>query len=374
MKGYYKKRGSTWSFRLDIGKDRKTGKRRQKSKGGFRTKKEAEKACQLVINELNEGSYKEISNEQFDHYFTRWFESQHRREVAPSTYESRYYLIRKHLLPYFESKAINTITAFEIDCLYNDKLDKGYSPKTVKEMHCLLKKGFQQAVKWDLLIVNPVLNATPPRCSQTERSTWSRQEVKTFLESAEKQDKHIPYFIGIFTGMRRGEVLGLQWSDIDFQEGKIHIQRSLTRTKQGLLFGPTKTAKSKRQISISPYVIEKLLQFQKKQNGFKDAFGDAYHDHDLIVCTEDGKPKEPRNLLREYYQLIKEAHVPRISFHDLRHTHATLMLSIGENPKIVAERLGHSRVGITLDVYSHVNADMQDKAATKFEEAYFSKS
>jgi len=114
-------------------------------KGGFRTKKEAEKACQLVITELTEGSY-EISNEQFDHYFTRWFESQHRREVAASTYESRSYLMRKHLLPYFESKAINTITAFEIDCLYNDKLDKGYSPKTVKEMHCLLKMGFQKAV------------------------------------------------------------------------------------------------------------------------------------------------------------------------------------------------------------------------------------
>ncbi|MDV2684010.1 site-specific integrase [Alkalihalophilus lindianensis] len=198
------------------------------------------------------------------------------------------------------------------------------------------------------------------------------EQAKHFLEITEKEKMHIPYLIAIFCGLRRGEVLGLKWEDIDLGKGKLRVRRSLTRINGRLSFKEPKTLKSKRQISISPFVITKLKEHKNKQEVLMTRFAQVYQNNDLIICTEVGKPKEPRNLLREFYRLTEKANIPRISFHDLRHTHATHMLEIGENPKIVAERLGHTRVAITLDTYSHVNQDMQDRAADKFESAYFS--
>ncbi|MDV2684009.1 Arm DNA-binding domain-containing protein [Alkalihalophilus lindianensis] len=147
MKGYYVKRGSTWSYRLDIGKDPNTGKRRQKSKSGFRTKKEAQIACHKVMTEVNEGIYQEVSTENFSDYFTRWFNLHYRREVSETTYESRKYTVLKHLLPYFEKKEISSFTTFDIDCFYSEKIDEGYSPQFIRQMHSLLRRSFEQAVK-----------------------------------------------------------------------------------------------------------------------------------------------------------------------------------------------------------------------------------
>lgn len=168
--------------------------------------------------------------------------------------------------------------------------------------------------------------------------------------------------------MRRGEILALKWDDIDFQNGKIHIRNSLAYVPdKGLLIKEPKTSKSKRQISISEHVLNELKIFREKQYFHLNKFG-YRNESNLVVTSENGKPVNPRNLLRQFYNIIEEAKVPRISFHDLRHTHATIMMEQGENPKVVSERLGHSRVGITLDLYSHVSDDLQKEAAKKFEE------
>ena len=185
----------------------------------------------------------------------------------------------------------------------------------------------------------------------------------------------IPYLLAIFTGMRCGEVLGLKWDDVDFENKKIRIKRSLCFVSgKGLIFKEPKTKKSKRQISISQHVVNVLKKHKQKQEFQEEKLGTQYQDNNLIVCTDDGKPLDPRNLLRQFYRLIEEANVPRISFHDLRHTHATILMQQGENPKVVSERLGHSRVGITLDLYSHVSDDLQEQAAEKFENALLKQS
>uniref|UniRef100_A0A7U4DLV7 Integrase family protein n=1 Tax=Geobacillus sp. (strain Y4.1MC1) TaxID=581103 RepID=A0A7U4DLV7_GEOS0 len=366
-KGFY--------FRIDVGKDPVTGKRKQASFGPFRTKTEAKKELLKIKAQVDDGSYFKESTEDFPMFMERWFNTSYKRTVEITTAKSREYVIRNHIMKYFQHKKINEITTFDIDSFYVDKLDNGYSGAYIRQMHNLLNQAFDQAVKWSLVKVNPVKNAKPPKVKSEEKITWTVDEVNRFLNLIKNSSMEIPYLLAIFTGMRRGEVLGLKWDDVDFENKKIRIKRSLCFVSgKGLIFKEPKTKKSKRQISISQHVVNILKKHKQKQEFQKEKLGTQYQDNNLIVCTDDGKPLDPRNLLRQFYRLIEEANVPRISFHDLRHTHATILMQQGENPKVVSERLGHSRVGITLDLYSHVSDDLQEQAAEKFENALLKQS
>ncbi|GER67439.1 site-specific integrase [Weizmannia acidilactici] len=366
-KGFY--------FRIDVGKDPVTGKRKQASFGPFRTKTEAKKELLKIKNQVDNGSYFKESTEDFSMFMERWFNTSYKRTVEITTAKSREYVIRNHIMKYFQHKKINEITTFDIDSFYVDKLDSGYSGAYIRQMHNLLNQAFDQAVRWSLIKVNPVKNAKPPKVKSEEKITWTVDEVNRFQNLIKNSSMEIPYLLAIFTGMRRGEVLGLKWDDVDFENKKIRIKRSLCFVSgKGLIFKEPKTKKSKRQISISQHVVNVLKKHKQKQEFQKEKLGIQYQNNNLIVCTDDGKPLDPRNLLRQFYRLIEEANVPRISFHDLRHTHATILMQQGENPKVVSERLGHSRVGITLDLYSHVSDDLQEQAAEKFENALLKQS
>ncbi|TFB14161.1 site-specific integrase [Filobacillus milosensis] len=362
-KGYY--------FRIDVGQNPNTGKRKQQSFGPFKTKGIASKELIKVKNQIDEGSYFRESNDNFGDFVEKWFETSYTRSVEETTAESRRYLLNNHILTHFRHKSINEITTFDIDCFYADKLDEDYSPSYIRQMHNMLNKSFDQAVRWSLIKINPVMNANPPKIITKEKLTWSVEQVNLFRSLIINLNFEMAYILTIFTGMRRGEVLGLKWEDVDLTKGKISIKRSLSFVKgKGLIFKAPKTAKSKRQISISDYLIS-LLKKQKYKQERQIKKDSSYNENNLVVCSEIGKPVDPSNLLRQFSRLIKKAELPKISFHDLRHTHATILMQQGENPKVVSERLGHSRVGITLDLYSHVNDDLQERAAQKFEESLF---
>ncbi|MEI4622112.1 site-specific integrase [Bacillus cereus] len=209
----------------------------------------------------------------------------------------------------------------------------------------------------------------PPRIETKDIQTWSLEEANQFLQHTENERLHIAYVLAIYTGMRRGEILGLRWRDCDLEQAKVSIRQTLARVDGKLVFQEPKTKGSKRRITITEEVISALKKHRSEQNKYKLLLGPGYIDNDLIVCTEDGKPIDPRNLLRHFARMKKETNVPELRFHDLRHTHATILLLLSENPKVVSERLGHSRVDITLDIYSHVLPDMQENAANNFEQA-----
>lgn len=236
-------------------------------------------------------------------------------------------------------------------------------------MHSVLRKAFKQAVTWQLIAQNLITLVEPPRVQTKDIETWSLEEATRFLDYTEGKHLHIAYVLAVYTGMRRGEILGLRWKDCDLEQGKISIRQTLNRVGQQLLFQEPKTKGSKRRITVTENVITALKKHKAEQNKNKLRLGPGYEENDLVVSTEDGKPINPRNLLRNFYNMMEQSGVPRLRFHDLRHTHATILLSLGENPKIVSERLGHSRVGVTLDIYSHVLPDMQQGAAENFEQA-----
>lgn len=367
------KKTGKWYFRIDVGIDPKTGKRKQKYRGGFPTRKAAQDELTSIQSQVLDGSYFEPSIEMFEVFLNRWFDGIYRRSVEPTTAESRRHIVDKQIITYFNQKKLSDINTFMIDEFYEAKLEEGLSPGYIKIMHSILNQAFKKALNWKLIKYNPVLEASPPPVKSSKiKGLWTKYETKRFLELVTEKSVEIPYILGIFTGMRRGETLGLKWSDINFETGHIHVQRSLARTKEnGLFFKSVKTESSDRIVVVSDYVINLLNEHQQRQQKLKNKLGVSFIEHDLVNCTFDGKPIEPRNLLRQFQSLIKEANLPKITFHDLRHLHATTLMALGENPKVVADRLGHSRVQVTLDIYSHVSTELQRLTANKFEEDFF---
>lgn len=210
--------------------------RKQKYKGGFKTKKAAQEYLNKVLAELDEGTYVEPNKESFSTYFENLFNMSYRPRVEETTAETRWKYVEKHIMPFLGDTPLNLITTKKLDDFYYVKLKEGLSPKTVCEFHNLLRSAFTQAVKWLLLKINPALDATPPKLLQMEIQLLTKEQTKDFLKVLETEKVNPIFELIIFSGLRRGEVLGLKLDDIDFLKAKIHVKRSLAKIKEKGLF------------------------------------------------------------------------------------------------------------------------------------------
>ena len=372
MNGHVYQRGKTFTIIYDLGKDPITGKRKQKSVGGFKSKPEAKAALRKILVEIDEGKYLEPSKETFSSYIEKWFNQHYRARVEETTGKTREYMLNKHLIELnpFKDKPLGSIDTEDIDNLYNLKFDEGYSPSYIRQMHNMLNKVFTQACKWKKLSYNPVQDADPPSIKKEEIIIWSMESVNQFLDACLGRRYYMTFYLALYTGMRRGEILGLQWSDIDFDQKVIFVNRSLAYLPQkGYVFKKLKTISSRRQIPLSEKVIDKLRLHKKWQDQEKDRFKGMYLDNDLVVCTRDGKPLDPQNVLRDMNICREKANVPKIRFHDMRHTHASILISLGVDVVVVSKRLGHINPRVTLETYAHIVPNKQDGVADLFEEA-----
>lgn len=364
--GFYmsiKKVGKVWSFRIDAGIDDRTGKRKQVYRSGFKTKREALEEMNRLKIEIQNGEYSEPSKTLFKDYIQNWLHNTYKYEVQVSSFELGEILVRVHLIPYFKDTPLKKITSYDIDQLYAQKLNDGLANATVKRMHHLLSKALQKAVKWGLIKNNPAKDSSPPSVHKKRKQIWTVEEAKAFLKVCEQENELIPFLLAIFTGMRRGEILALRWKNVDLTNGIIHVEESLSRSKaKGLYVKEVKTSHSERDVYLSATVREVLIKYKQQQK---------MNERDLVIPSKNGTYLEPRNLLRKFKSLTKKANVPAIPFHNLRHTHATILMRMGENPKVVSERLGHARVGITLDIYSHTNEEMQKNTADRFDDRFW---
>ena len=264
--------------------------------------------------------------------------------------------------------------------MYGEKLDrgslrdgKGLAPSTVRNhIHAPLRRALKSAVRWNLIPTNPADAVEPPKVTQPDIKVWSADEVRTFLEHAHSQSTQTLYTIfltAVTTGMRRGELLGLRWANIDFEHGTAAIRHSLVRDARGRLhMHEPKTKAGRRSVALSSMLLTALRRHRAGQAAQRLQLGQTYEDADLVFADERGRPLRPRSVTRKFKLLAEEAKVESIRFYDLRHTHATLMLTQGVHPKIVSERLGHSSVSITLDTYSHVLPNLQHAAAEALSE------
>ncbi|MDG4656915.1 tyrosine-type recombinase/integrase [Ectobacillus antri] len=357
-KGFY--------FRTDVGKDPVTGKRTQKSFGPYKNKAEAKKAFIEIKNHVNEGSYFEPSDQLFEGFITEWFETIYKTQVHVSTAESRKYMIEKRVIPYFKKRPLKGMTKQLMAKFIADQANDGCSAAYIKNLYSLLNQAFDTAVDWKLIKENPIKGIKKPSVKSGNKTdkTWGKEEINAFLLMASERGVTVPYILSINTGLRRGELLALTWKDLDWENGTIRIDKSVYRVKgEGLKIGPTKTENSNRTIPLADYVINVLRQHKAVQESIKDYYGEGFNPLDLVFPSENGNIMDPDNFSRQFRKIVEKLQVKKISLHGLRHTHATILMKAGVNAKVVADRLGHSRVQITLDYYTHTDEEVQKQTS-----------
>jgi len=304
-------------------------------------------------------------------YLDRWLNDSVRDNVRPRTLDNYRLQVWQHIAPALGRIKLKNLSPGHVQRLYRSKLDAGLKPSSVRTIHAALHRALKQAVRWGLVPRNVTDAVDPPKLVREEINALSPEETRRFLATARGDRLEALYVLAIHCGPRRGELLGLRWSDVDLDAGTLRINRQLQRMRDGsgLVFSEPKNKKARRTIRLTKAASEALRRHRKRQAEEK-LYGTLYEDQDLIFATTIGTPLEPSNIdNRSFKPLLVEAGLRPIRFHDLRHTCATLMLSQGVNPKIAQERLGHSTISQTMDTYSHVLPDMQDRAAAALESA-----
>jgi integrase len=290
--------------------------------------------------------------------------------VRIRTFEKYDALIRKHLVPHLGRIKLEKMTPSDVQRLLDLKLASGVHPRTVLNIRALLSYALNDAIRWGLLTRNSAALVRSPKIPRQEMKVWTEEQARTFLDCCSGKRLGALYTLALFTGMRRGELCALRWSDLDLDGGVLTVARSLQRTcTKGLVFEEPKTAKGRRSISLAPVVVAALRSHRKRQLQRRLAAGPSWKDQDLTFSTGIGTPLDPRNLALDYDRMIEKAEVPRIRFHDLRHTFATIGLAQGVHPKVMSDMLGHAKVSMTLDTYSHALPKFQTEAADKIADA-----
>jgi integrase len=368
---------TVWTTRLELPPDPITGKRRQR-RIQAPTKKALEALAITTLNELQTGTYIEPTTVTVSEYLDHWLKTSAVHNVRATTYRSYEQMIRVHMKPILGHLKLQKLQPAQLQALYSEKLSAGradgkggLSMRTVRYLHMIVRQALDQAVKWRLILHNPADATEPPRPGRTTVAAWDTKHALRFLE-ASAGDAFAPlWLLALSTGMRRGELLGLRWQDVDLPRATLHVRQSLVEVGGRLVFQQPKTASGRRGVSLPPAAVDALKSHRARQNERRLGLGEVWRDHDLVFTVADGGPVTPANLLRSFRRLLERVDVPDIRFHDLRHTHATLLLKDGTHAKIVSERLGHASIAITLDTYSHVLPDMQQQAAESIERALF---
>lgn len=376
MRGHIRQRGEgSWTIVLDLGRDA-DGKRRQKWQSVRGTKRNAQRELNNLLHSLQTGSYVEPTKLTVGQYLRRWLDDYAKTNVAPKTYERYDEIARLHLIPALGHHVLTKLQPLHIQSMYSAALQNGrrkrtggLSARTVLHHHRVLRQALQQAIRWQLLVRNPADAVEPPRPEHPEIRTLSEVESIKLMEVSADSRLHVPIILALATGMRRGEILALRWKDVDLVAGAAAVRQSLEETKTGLAFKPPKTQKSRRVMPLPGFAIETLRRHRKAQAAQRLQLGSAYEDNGLVCARPDGRPWVPSSFTAGFIAFAKRAGFGALCIKNLRHTHATQLLIQGVHPKVVSERLGHSTVGMTLDVYSHVLPSMQEDAAKKIDAA-----
>ncbi len=375
MRGHIQKRGKdSYTIVLDLGTNPQTGKRKQKWISVKGTKKDAEKRLSELIHQIDTGNFVHPSKTSLAQYLHKWLADYAKPNLSPRGYERYESIVRVHLVPGLGSIALTQLRPDHVQQYYTSKLNDGLSTNSVRYHHVVLHVALQTAVKWGIVGRNVADAANPPRAHRTEMKIWDENEISRFLEAAKSTHYHVLFYLALFTGMRRSELLALRWHDVDLILGQVSISRGLHNLADGsYIFTQPKSAKSRRTIALSPSTILLLRKHQENQKLERTLMGIPLTDNDLIFSSIDGKPFRPNTVSRAWTGIAVHAGLKPIRFHDARHSHASLMLKQGIHPKVVQERLGHSSIAVTLDTYSHVAPGLQELAAKRFDEAFNTK-
>lgn len=378
MRGHIHKRVRTnaagketvrWYVVVDVGAG-SDGRRKQKWHGSFATRREAEVERAKIVSQLHVGGYVAPDRLTFGQWVRRSWLPMTKTRVKPSTYDSYRSNMETHVLPAIGSRALQQLTAPMLNTLYADLLNHGgergpLAPKTVRYIHTIIHKALADAVDAGILGANLAERAKPPRPNRGRARTiecWEPSELAAFLESVEGTRLEPAWRLAAMTGMRRGEVLGLRWRDVDLDQSRIAVRNAIVSVAYQILESSPKSHQA-RVIDLDPGTTAMLRRHRDRQASEREELGTEYDDRDLVICAEDGSPIHPQGVSQAFDRAVARAGVRKIRLHDLRHTHATIAVRAGVPVKVISERLGHESPAFTLKQYAHVVPGMQAEAA-----------
>ncbi len=369
MQGHIRQRSrGSWTVVVDLGRDPATGKRRQIWRSVKGSKREAEALLLQLLHQKITGIDTPPGKLTVADFLLLWLDTFARPNTAPRTHRRYEQIVRRHLTPAIGATMLTRLRPLHIQEAYARIAAKGLAPRTVLHCHRVLKEALGHALKWQLLSRNPADAVDPPRASRYEVPVMPLEDLKRLLAIADETPYGVLVNLAVMTGLRSGELLGLRWRDVDLEAGVLRVRQiSQWLPKEGFSFRQPKTYRSTRPVSLGPASVESLKQHRVAQLQDRLVAGSAYQDNDLVFASPVGRPVHPSTLRQGWLKILAGAGL-KLRFHDLRHVHASLMLQSGVHPKIVSERLGHSTVGVTLDLYSHVAPTLQAEAAGRLEE------
>ena len=337
-----------------------------------RTLAEAETRLSKLQVQHGEGVLPEAGRLLLGDYLDRWLEYKEIR-IKPSTYRGYKNMVVHHIKPALGRVTLAKLTPLHLETLYRNMLKKEVGPKDNKRSmaprmcqlaHAVLHQALEQAIRWSLIARNPAAQVEPPKGVKTPPKAWTSEEALKFLESIRSHRFYAMFYLALVTGMRRGELLGLKWSDIDFERGYLNVERSLGMVGSKFVISTPKTEGSSRLLKLSGEALEMLQEHKERQDKEKAALGGLWHEEGWVFPSEIGNPMRPYNFDETRKILMRKAGVPLIRFHDLRHTHVSLERRRGTPLEVVSKRLGHSNPGFTLKVYRQIYGDELEDVLT----------
>lgn len=302
-------------------------------------------------------------------FLARWLEQSVKSRNRPATVEAYASHVRVHLVPALGNVRLARLTPDDVERFMAKKLAGGLAASTVTRIRATLRRALSLALKQGLVARNVAALADPPRVKPTQFESLTVEQARTFLEAVRGHRLEALFVVAIATGLRQGELLGLQWDDVDFEGKRLAVRRALQRLGGVATFVEPKTARSRRTIALPPVALVQLLAQQVRHT---QAAGDhkgegRWNPFGLVFPSVDGTPLDAPNVTHTFQKVLREAGLPRVRFHDLRHTCASLLLAQGANMRVIMEQLGHSQISLTMNTYSHVMPEAMQDAAERME-------
>lgn len=364
------KTGSSWQIVIESDRDPITGKRERTYKTFKGTKKQAEAELRRLVLEVESGGIVSTSTMRLDDWLHTYL-SDYLPDIADSTRESYEERIRNRISPYIGKLPLNSITTDHIQ-RWVTELNEKLSPKSVRNLFNILRPALEQAVTNQKILRNPCTGVKLKSVVRQHGDVFDKTEIDAALDAARGTTMYLPLLLELSTGMRRGEVLALTWDDVDFKAREITISKSAYVYKGERKIKSPKTVSGIRTLTVSQNLIDELLIAYNDYLTNQNLYGARFVDSNLVVCQVDGKPYHPDSMTTKWCRFVRKNNLKHIRFHDLRHTNATMMIESGVDYKTVKDRMGHSDVSTTLNVYTHRTKKTDENAAQKIDDIIYS--